>query len=551
MNRTIARACLCALLTGGLGGCQGDAELVAAIHMPAPFPPSGPSGEGDGSQVFVPAPPQLRRLTRTQYANAVTDLFGPSVTLMTALEQDETTTVFLSVGASSVGTSPLGVEQYHDAAMDLAAQVVGTPSLVSSYGGCGLESLDAGCATRFVGAVGERLFRRPLQESERAKYQAILDAGGGVPNAEALTFALAALLQSPNFLYVAATGSPAADGSLRYTSEEMATRLALFIWDSFPDRALLDAAAAGDLVTDEGLSREVDRMMASPRARRLPVQFFAEAWNVAKLSADDKNPAVYPQWNDAVADALRSEFERVIDDLVFEREGDLLDLLDGRETWVNGTLAPLYGLQTTGTDFVRVALGDERAGLLTSGAVIAANSPSDRSSPTHRGVFVLERVLCEHVPPPPVDVDDSLPATGMVGETLRERLEAHRSDPACAGCHGLFDPMGFTFETFDGIGGWRDDENGAPIDSTGAFEGKTYTRAADLATALRADPRAARCMVQQLYEYATGHHPTEDEAPAVSASLEAFQTSGRRFHALVKSIVLSRGFRELSPAAQP
>ena len=185
-----------------------------------------------------------------------------------------------------------------------------------------------------------------------------------------------------------------------------------------------------------------------------------------------------------------------------------------------------------------------RVGLLTSAAVIAANSPTDRTSPTYRGVFVLERVLCEEPPPPPANVSTELPADP--GLPLRQRLEQHRSDPACKACHGLFDPLGLTFEGFDAIGRERTLDAGLPVDTSGTFGDKTFTGVKDLAAYLASDPRTERCFAHQLSDYATGHAETPGEAGVVDSLRDALVGGGYRFDSLVQALTKGPSFRYLA-----
>jgi hypothetical protein len=310
------------------------------------------------------------------------------------------------------------------------------------------------------------------------------------------------------------------------------------------------AAQKGELVTREGIAVQVKRMLGRPRARALPARFLGESWRVHKLDADSKNPKAYPLWTAALLNAYREELTRVLDEAVFGRGADLRELFDLRETFANKEMAKVYGMTSlTSTDFVKVPLDANRAGVLTLGAVIAANSPADRSSPTYRGVWIRERVLCQEVPAPPENVDNSLnkpPAAGQKPRTLREQLEQHRQDPACAGCHAFIDPLGLTFENFDAIGVYRANENGLPVDANGELDGRKFRGARELALALKDEPRAMSCLAHELYAFATGHEATEGEKGVVEALQDQFVSAKHAFVPLVTEVVTSGGFRFLA-----
>jgi hypothetical protein len=486
------------------------------------------------------------RLTSAQYNNSIEDIFGSGLTLAPdALDVDESSELFLSIGASRAATSERGVSQYVDAALSLASRIVDRADQYDVLRDCAPTAATDPCVAAAIEHLGTRLWRRPLETDEVERYvtivaQVIADAGTG---ADGLEYALAALIASPNFLYVAQVGEADGTGKLRYTSSEMASRLAYFLWDSTPDGDLLERAAAGDLVTDEAVADEVERMLGMPRARGLVSRFMDENWLVGKLVAGSKSDGVYDGWSDSLVASYRQEFALFLEDLV-AREGDFRDVFVGRQTFMNSDLGAIYGVAAPAGELVATPLPPERTGLLTSPALIAANSPSYRTSPTLRGVFIVQRVLCEQVPEVPPDVNTSIEQPEPESNTtFRELLEQHSSDPACAGCHQAFDPPGFTFENFDTIGRYRTEENGQPIDSSGDFEGVTLEKVTDLAAFLRDDPRTARCLALRLFSFASGRQIPES-ATVVDDLAAAFATD-HQFRRLVAGMVASPAFRYL------
>jgi hypothetical protein len=497
----------------------------------------------------------MKRLTIQQYTNGIQDVFGESVQVTLPLEEDEASEAFLSMGAAKVGTSERGVEQYHDAAIDIAEQVVSQAADSNVLRDCVPFEPGQACVSEALMHFGTRLWRRPLTDAELNRIVHIQSAVDD-PTVEpttlwslGMTHAIAALVASPHYVYVPEAGEPVPNSDIwRYTSSEMASRLAYLIWDSIPDEALLDAAARGELSTPEGVKAQAARMLAMPRAEALATRFFGEAWRVSKLTPLDKNLDVYPTWTPELLDAYQTEFDLFLRDLTVARNGDLRDVLLSRTSFVNDTLAGAYGMGPGSSDYEPTPLEDGRTGLLTSGAVVAAISPSDRTSPTHRGVFVLEDLLCVEVPPPPPSVDDTLeqPDTSEA-QTLREKLEKHRTDPACAGCHGMFDPLGFTFEHFDAIGTYRDMDGEFPVDASGELGSITFDGVQDVAKYIAEDERFTACITERLYTFATGHQPVNGER-VVTDELTDSLRDHYRFQQLVLDIVTSDAFRYLEPA---
>lgn len=524
-------------------GCTGTiGEPVARLRGGAR------SFDDEGS----PPAPAMMRLSVAQYRNSVADVFAPDLApAPETLPPDRTGDDFRSIGASEVSTSEREAELYQDAAIAVAASVWAGRDRFEALRGCAPADAADPCIDEVVRRLGERLFRRPLTDEEVASHAAVARGAPALAGAEVvgaaealalgMQYAIASLLASPSFLYVAASGEPDPEGEgLRYTSLEMASRLSYFLWDSTPDQALLARGRAGELVDPAAIAEEVGRMLDAPRGQELVVRFFEASWNVERLGTATKDPVRFPEWSPEIAAAAREEFRRVLLDLASEPGASILEVFSRRETYANERLAPFYGATVEGAELVPIALDASRAGLLTSVAVLAANAKPNRTSPTQRGVFLRWKVLCLPIPPPPEGVLTDLPE-GEAGddETLREQLERHRSDPLCSSCHSLFDPMGMTLESFDAIGRFRDVDRGLPIDPSGEFEGTHFEDARALAEFLRDDPRAARCLSDKLYTYATGQRrPSAEDAPA---------DPRLAFRQLVTTVATSADFRRFTP----
>jgi hypothetical protein len=530
-------------------GCSG------AIDMPGAGGPAPAGGPVDTPGSHAPAPSAaavpagLRRLTRAQYQNTVRDLLGAGITVPTELDPDDPEAVFSAVGGYRITTSPAGVLKYEDAAYALAHQLFADPAHAASVLGCD-PGQGSACAGTFVRSFGRRAWRRPLSDTEVGRYvKLVTDVSAllGTPQA-GFEYALAGLLQSPNFMYLPEAGE-VSGGRARFTSHEVASRLSYLLTDSPPDPELSAAADRNELVTPAGLRTQFERILASPRARPALVGFFGQLLDLEQLGDLSKDPDVYPRASAALFAAMRSEAERLIDETTLARRGALLDLFDLRTAFVDGDLARLYGLTApagTGPQAVPLPANGERGGILTTAAWLSIQAKPYSSSPTLRGVWVRERLLCEDVPPPPANVNKVLPnpteraAAGP--RTTRQVLEEHRKNPECAACHGIFDPIGVAFERFDGIGAYRTTEDKLAIDTSGALDGKPYQTVSELVGLLKADPRVSDCLVRQLYRAVTGHERLAGEDDVVKALAGGFR--GRPdFRDLLTQMIASDWFQ--------
>lgn len=528
-----------------LAGCGGSVD-------------GGPAGpDTDPAVHAIPGPATLPRLTAEQYRSTLEGIFGEDLPA-TPVERDTNPYLFFTIGAASTTLSEVGAQQYEENAHRIASFVMDDPARRDAVLGCTAASLDDVCSQRFLTRVGRLLARRPLTGEELARWTAIaVDLGEGDVH-RGLRYALAGMLQAPSFLYraelgfaevgVPEGGTPTVD---RATLDgfEVASRLAFLLWNTGPDDALLDAAAAGELDTPEGIHERAWQMIEDPRARRATMQFFAQYLDLGRLTGLDRDVALYPTMTPTLARSMRTEIELLVDDLVFRRDADVRELLRTRRTFVNAELATLYGVEAPGAtpiSFVAVELPEDgaRAGFLTLAAFLAMNAHPTETSPTLRGKYVRERILCELVPPPPPDVvTDIEPADPTMPRTLRERLELHRTSPACAACHAAIDPPGFLFEGFDSVGAVRTHDHGWPVDTSGDLDGEPLRDGRELGEALATDPRVSRCMVRQLFRHAVGRLETDGEEPAIDALHSAFARSGYRFRELMIELAISEALR--------
>lgn len=509
---------------------------------------------------YVPQPAALRRLTQSQYANAVRDALGETVIVPRALEPDTVIDGSEALGSSTASLSPRGVEQYQDAAYAIAEQVLRDAARRAAVLPCTPAGVDdMACAQRFVQTVGRRLWRRALTTEETAALTALAQRAAATLNdpLRGWEYALAAMLQAPDFLYRAELGAPLpmGNGELRFAGGEMASRLSFFLWDSIPDDALLDAAERGDLDNDAGVAREVDRMLASPKARRGLRAFVTDWLKLDGLDALSKDAAVFPSFSADFGAAAREEVLRNAESFAFDDARDFRDFFTARETWVNRRLAALYGVQfplreASVNEFARVTLptATPRRGFLGSAAFLALEAHPVSTSPTLRGRFIREQLLCFTVPAPPVNVNTAIPEPSTSLRTLRQRLEQHMTARSCRSCHISLDPIGLTFERFDGIGRYRNTDNGAALDLRGTLDGTAYGDEDGFLTALHDHPLLPECIVNRLYRHAWAQRETRDQREEIVRLRDAFAADGYRLRGLLRAIATGAAFRRASAA---
>ena len=416
---------------------------------------------------------------------------------------------------------------------------------------------EASCARRILANLATRAYRRPIGTGDRAVdtlmrfYGMNRNAGGGTFES-GIQGALTWLLADPRFLYrFEAEPQGLADGEVyRISDLELASRLSFFLWSSIPDERLLTLAAAGKLREAGVLAQEVQRMLADPRAGAL-VENFAGQW--LKLRDLEEAAPQDPAFDTALRDAMRQETLLFFESIV--REGkNLLSLLDADYTYLNERLATHYGIPGVHGGYMRkVALPADspRRGLLGQASILTATSVPDRTSPVIRGAWIVENLLGAHVPSPPPGVETNLDPKAAPGEqapadTLRQRLEMHRIDPACASCHKIMDPIGFALENFDLVGRWRLLDNGLPINTRAEMvDGTPVDGPATLRAALLARPDAFMTAITgRLLTYALGRELQYYDEPAVRGIVRQADAHGFTLAALVQAIVTSDPFQQ-------
>jgi hypothetical protein len=408
------------------------------------------------------------------------------------------------------------------------------------------------CATQFIKTFGKRAFRRPLGDAEVARYQKVYMAGGQFQNG--IRLVIQGILQSPKFLYLVEP-VPANDAGkvLAVDSWVMASRLSYFFLNSMPDDALFAAADAGQLVTADQVADQATRLMKDPRFTDTSTFFHNEWLELDGVLSADKDAKLFPMWNEAVQNALNEQMQRFVTD-VMQGDGRLETLFTGTSTFMTGPLYDIYGLPkpagAAATGWQKVNLdAKQRAGLLTHAGLLAGLAHENRTSFILRGKLIREAVLCVDVPSPPPGVDaneTNIPPTA----TAKQRSEMHRTNPACAGCHGLFDPLGFGFEIYDAIGRFRTtDAMGAPIDSvvdvtdTKTINGQVPS-GVELAKKLAGADEVRDCVARQWLRFGLGRMEDDmDDAGTLAAALKSMKDTGGKIPDLLIALARSDAFR--------
>jgi hypothetical protein len=515
-----------------------------------------------GGVVALAAPPaeqsyvvSLRRLTEQEYRNSIADIFGKEIEVRGTFEPTVRSTGLAAISTGSLSVTPVGFESFSKMANDIATQVTAEEHRAKlPCAPKNAKAADDACASKILSHYGLLLFRRPLTEPE-------LDNRLGLSRRIAeqtndfytgLRYGLAMLLQLPDFVFRSEIAVPSADRkSATLNAYSRATRLSFLLWNTTPDAELLRAAGNGELSTQAGLAKQVDRLMASPRLDAGMRAFFDDMLQLDTFDGVSKDSLLYPKWGSAMATSAREETLRTVIGHALHENRDIRELMTTRETYIDRRLAVLYRVPFPFRgDWVKHEFPADsgRSGILTQISMLSMFSHPGRSSPTKRGVALLDIFLCAPTPEPPNDVDfTAVNENDGPMKTLRERLMAHANNKVCASCHVRSDPIGLSLEGFDTIGGYRTTENGQPIDVSANIQGHSFSGGQGLGQYMRDNPRYPACVARRLYSYSRGVRSwSVDDFPE---AYKSFQDSGFRLRALLKSMVLSDSFYAASPPA--
>jgi hypothetical protein len=358
------------------------------------------------------------------------------------------------------------------------------------------------------------------------------------------------------FRQEAAEADPAHAGAYRLNGYAKAARLSFLLWDSTPDDELLRAAESGELHSKKGLERQVSRLLDTPRLESGVRAFFTDMLGFDEFKTLSKDAVIYPKFTNVLIGQAQEQTLRTVVNLLVTERGDYRDIFTTRKTFLTPSLGILYAVPVvvdrpinTPELWVPVEYpaGDPRAGLLTHASFVALHSHPGRSSPTLRGKALREIFLCQKVPPPPGNVSfaDVQDTANPVHRTVRARVTAHLVNPVCAGCHKITDPIGLALENFDSAGGYRAQENGVDIDTSGEFSGIKFVGSGGLGQTIHDSPAVASCFVNRMFSYATGQAPVPGQSQFLTFAEVRFAAKKYRLPDFLKEIVTSQAFYQV------
>lgn len=501
----------------------------------------------------------MRRLSETQYKRSIEQIFGSDIAVPGRFEPSVREEGLLAIGDSKVVVTPAGFEQHAIRSREVSAAVL-TEARRKTALQCeprSANAFDEPCAKQFLGKYGRLLFRRPLTAREMDSVMSVTRVATEKSDDfyKGLESGLARLLISPPFIFRMETTEPDPDSDgVRLDAYSLASRISFLLWDAPPDDELLDAAASGGLRKASELERQVDRMMASPRFEQGVRAFFSDMFAYDLFSGLSKDNALFPLFSPQLRDDAEEQSLRTIVDHLLAKKGDYRDLFTTKNTFLSRSLGALYGIPVASEavdGWMPYAFGadDPRAGVLTLPAFLMLDpSHEGRSSPTIRGKTVRELFLCQIVPPPPgnVNFDVVQDTSNPIHKTARDRLVAHATNPTCAGCHKVMDPIGLAMENYDAVGLYRTHENGVEIDASGTLEGKSYRGLIELEKVLAESRAVPACLVKRVYEYGVGRPTARGEREWLTKLTDRFGRDGYEFPALIRRIVTSKAFQAVS-----
>ncbi len=528
-------------------GCAGLAACVGELG-------DAPGGSGDPplpplacGVAVQPGPAPIRRMTRFEYDNTVRDLLGDTTHPAADFGAEEEALGFNNNAANLVTSSAL-VEKYMVAAEGIAERAT---EAMSSVVPCDPAAIgEEACAQQFIASFGKRAFRRPLAQDEADLLLGVFQQGRADADSPHRDRdgdrGRAAIAGLPLPRRVRRRARPG-EATVRLDGWETASRLSYFLWGSMPDADLFAAAESGKLATKEDIAAQARRMLDEPRARDATGDFHQQWLHYDRIASVGKDAKLFPSWSPAVGQLMRAETSAFIDHVVFEDGGDLHALLTAPYSFMNKDLAAFYGVPgPAGDAFERVDLDPtQRAGILTTGTLLTINAHSNQTSPVHRGKLVRERFFCAQMPPPPKDVNITVPEP-TVGSTARERFAEHSQNQACKGCHELMDGIGFGFENYDAVGRYRTEEDGQAIDASGSIAASdvdgSFDGAVEMSKQLAGSHQVERCYTTQWFRYAYGRGESAEDACTLAALGDQFAETGGDIKELIVALTQTDAF---------
>jgi hypothetical protein len=408
------------------------------------------------------------------------------------------------------------------------------------------------CAKQIVTSLAAEAYRRPATAAEISRLMPFYEEEAAKNGFEAgVRASLEAILASPHFIFrlEKAPTDARSGGTYRVADIDLASRLSFFLWGLPPDQPLIDAAQRKELSTVAGLEKQARRMLADPRSDALAERFAAQWLRLQDVDKVHPDPNFYPNFDENIADAMRTETKLFFQNLLRD-DRPVLEMLTADYTFLNERLARHYGIKgVVGREFRRVTYPDAtRRGVLGQGTMLVQSSLANRTSPVLRGKWVMEVLLGTPPPPPPPNVPDLEASAGSIDGrmlTTRERMEIHRQNATCNSCHRFMDPIGLALDNFDVTGRWRERENGMPLDTNGDFyDGTKITSTEDLTAALLKRPTPiVRNFTENLMAYALGRRTEYFDQPTIRAIAKSAEANNYRISSFILGVVKSDAFR--------
>jgi cytochrome c553 len=541
------------------------ADNLRSATMPPPNKPQPTTQELDALNTWIdvavfkvdcngpkdPGRVTIRRLNKAEYNNTIRDLLGIKFTPADDFPADDVGYGFDNIG-DVLSMPPILMEKYLNAAEQIAAKAFDDSSVRKRI----MEPVvteknkNERKTVLILRGFAERAWRRPISDDEVRRLENLIDLAvrNGDDRQGGVKLVMQAVLVSPHFLFrIEADPDPNDKTNLRTLNEwELATRLSYFLWSSMPDDELFKQAREGTL--RQNLDEQVKRMLKDPKARALVDNFAGQWLQTRSLKTFAPDSKLFPTFNDKLRQAMLKETDLYFETIVRE-DRSVLEFLDSDYTFVNETLAKHYGIaDVKGEEFRKVQLPDDRrGGVLTQASVLSVTSNPTRTSPVKRGKWILDNILGTPPPPPPPGVEELKEGDQQeLKGSLRQRMEQHRANPSCATCHQRMDPLGFGFENFDAIGGWRTKDGKHDIDPSGELPtGQKFKGPAELRIILKQRQEDfTKCLSEKMLTYALGRGTERYDRCAVEDIARSLKNHDYRFSALVIEIVKSDPFQK-------
>jgi hypothetical protein len=539
-------------------GVFGIAALVVVgpgctktTEKPVPPPPVHMPPKGDAElPTASQTPRRVRRLNNFEMENVLAGVLGTRLDLTKGFLPDprdegyDNDAVTLTISGSKV-------EEVASAAERAAAFITADANL-GRFAPCPTVDAAAACARAFADQLARKAWGRNPSDEELTRLMSVFQVAKdseGYPAGIGLV--AQAVLQAPQFVYVTELGGDPVNGQVQLTDFEIASQLSLLLVGSRPDAGLFDAAAAGQLASDEARERQARRLLAAPESRRHLARFL-RSW-LGLTRPINKDLAIVPSFVPAMRQAVERELDTFLDQ-VLASSSRLDELMLADYTFPSPILQGIYGddlLEAPG-DFTRVRLAPRRRGLLSSPAFLATHALINQTNPVERGLVVRTRLLCQDISPPPPDVLAQTP-NGTMGQTTRQKYEAHLTEPRCRACHTLMDPLGFGFEEFDLLGRYRAKEGEQPIDARGEILNTDvdgpFTGPVQLAARLAGSAEFRRCFVKQLWRFGESRAARSADDQEIDALAIRFDKAEHRIDELLVAFVRKPTFilRKVNP----